>query len=81
MASGQGVSLVFSFRRSGSQGSGVLRGAQVLVSVILDFVIVVQDSTYNRPTFFCWLGHLKMSFYYPSSHRGREVVYFLYFNL
>ena len=31
--------------------------------------------------FFCWLGHLKMSFYYPSSHKGRGVVYFLYFNL
>ena len=34
--------------------------------------------------FFCWLGHLKMSFYYPSSHRGQQgggVIYFLCFNL
>ena len=38
-------------------------------------------STYIKKVFFCWLGHLNMSFYYPSSHRGREVVYFLYFNL
>ena len=28
--------------------------------------------THNAPNgFFCWLGHLKMSFYYPSSHRGQ----------
>ena len=30
---------------------------------------------------FCWLGHLKMSFYYPTSHRGQGVVYLLYIAL
>ena len=71
MASGQGVSLVFSFRRSGSQDSGVLRGAQVLVSVILDFVIVVQDSTYNRPTFFLLAGPSQDVFLLPLIPQGQ----------
>ena len=32
--------------------------------------------------FFCWLSHLKMSFYYLTSYKeGREVVYFLYVTL
>ena len=33
--------------------------------------------------FVCWLGHLKMSFYYPTSQRraGGWLVYFLYINL
>ena len=31
---------------------------------------------------FCWLGHLKMSFYYPTSHSiGKEVLNFIYINL
>ena len=31
---------------------------------------------------FCWLGHLKMSFYYQSSHvKGKGVLYFLFLNL
>ena len=29
------------------------------------------DNKYLAKSFFCWPGHLKMSFYYPSSHKGR----------
>ena len=32
--------------------------------------------------FFCWMGHLNMSFYYPTSpYEGKGVVYFLYITL
>ena len=35
---------------------------------------------YDYRYLFCWLGHRKMSFSYPTSHQqSREVIYFLFF--
>ena len=54
-------------------------------SVPVNILIVTDEGNQKRIVllwFFCWLSHLKMSFYYLTSHKeGREVVYFLYITL
>ena len=43
-------------------------------------LIVFTDSLSSL--IFCWLGHLRMSFYYPTSHQlAKGVVYFLYITM
>ena len=64
------------FNQSNSILTWALRGDRPM-----RWLIPGAKAVFVKRLFCCWLGHLKMSFYYPSSHKGREVVYFLYFNL
>ena len=59
---------------------------QGMLLLLINAKVILKMGLHKRKTnvihFFCWLGHLKMSFYYPTSHmRARGSILLVHYSM